>query len=499
MRFCAPRDEPSPLASESVADPSPRAGAGGDDQDTASQPTAEIPRGTGPGHAAPSEPDTPSLLRLFGSHSFFRLWLAQVVSSLGDWLGFVAVTAVAARIGGSSPEAAISLVLSARLLPGFFLAPAAGVIVDRWDRKRVMVSCDVGRGLVLASLPFVDTVPGLFVASLLLEILTLLWSPAKEASVPNLVRKEFLANANSLSLVAAYGTFPIGSALFALLAGVAAWLSRYDVLAGLRVSQETVAIWFDVGTFFVSAFMISTLALPRHRRRERKGDDRVDLRRSLSDLAEGYRFIGQSAVVRAVILGIGTGLVGGGMLVPLGPVMSKEVLGAGTAGFGLLLTALGVGVAAGIIILSIFQSRLPHERVFVFSVFGAGVCQLIGASMASLPPALVFVAALGLCGGSVYILGFTILQSNVEDELRGRIFATLYTLVRFCLLLAFAVAPLLSSLLGKVSEALVDGSISIAGVSVALPGVRLTLWLGGVIIVTAGLLASRSMRDHRPA
>nr|MBA2750713.1 MFS transporter [Actinomycetota bacterium] len=335
----------------------------------------------------------------------------------------------------------------------------------------------------------------LFLASLLLEILTLLWSPAKEASVPNMVRKEFLANANSLSLVAAYGTFPIGSALFAALAGVAAWLSRTDALASLPVTQESVAIWFDVVTFFASASMISTLSLPRRRRRER-GGGHVDLRQSFRDIVEGYRFIGQSPVVRAVILGLGTGLMGGGMLVPLGPVISKEVLGGGSAGFGLLLTALGMGVAGGIILLSIVQRRLPHERVFVFSVLGAGVCQLAGASMSSLAPTLVLVAGLGLFAGSVYILGFTILQTNVKDELRGRIFATLYTLVRFCLLLAFAVAPILSSLLGKLSDSLVGGSITIGDATLELPGVRLTLWLGGAIIVAAGVLASRSMRPR---
>ncbi len=480
-----------------MADTSP-SGSEAEGEDTASHPTVEVPtepvKGRAPGPAA----DTASLLRLFGSRSFFRLWLAQVVSSLGDWIGFVAVTAAAARIGGSSPEGAISLVLSARLIPGFFFAPAAGVLVDRWDRKRVMVACDVGRGLVLASIPFVDTVPGLFLASLLLEILTLLWSPAKEASVPNLVRKEFLATANSLSLVAAYGTFPIGSALFAALAGVAAWLSGTGALGSVPVSQETVAIWFDVVTFFVSATMISTLVLPRHRRRER-GGGHVDLKQSFRDIAEGYRFIGQSPVVRAVILGLGTGLVGGGMLVPLGPVISKEVLGGGPAGFGLLLTALGTGVAGGIVILSIVQRRLAHERVFVFSVLGAGVCQLAGASMSSLAPTLVLVAGLGLFAGSVYILGFTILQTNVEDKLRGRIFATLYTLVRFCLLLAFAVAPILSSLLGKVSDALVGGSISVGDATLDLPGVRLTLWLGGAIIVAAGVLASRSMRSRSAA
>ncbi|MFP5375252.1 MAG: MFS transporter, partial [Acidimicrobiia bacterium] len=429
-----------------------------------------------------------------GSHMFFRLWLAQVVSSLGDWIGFVAVTAIAARIGGSSPETAVAIVLSARLVPGFFLAPAAGVFVDRWDRKKVMVSCDIGRGLVLASLPFVDTIPGLFVASLLLEIFTLMWSPAKEASVPNLVRPEFLANANSLSLVAAYGTFPIGSVLFAFLATVAAWLSRIDALEVLEVDREFVAIYFDVFTFFLSALMISTLALPRSDRRAAGTNGRrVDFRQTFRELAEGGRFIRQSPVVRPVILGIGTGMIGGGMVVPLGPVASDQIYGAGSTGFGLLLAALGFGVAGGIVGLSVLQRRVPHEKIFVLSVLGAGASLIAAASMSTMTLAIVFAAGLGLCAGSVYILGFTILQTNVEDELRGRIFALLYTLVRFCLLVAFTLAPVVSRLLDDLSASVVDRSVSIGGLSVALPGVRITLWLGGLIILAAGLIAGRGL------
>src|SRR5580765_1042167 len=108
------------------------------------------------------EADRPSLhVRLFGSHMFFRLWLAQVVSSMGDWLGFLAITILAARVGGKSSSAAVGLVMAARIAPGFFLAPVAGVLIDRWDRKRVMVVCDLGRASVVATLPFVDTVGGL--------------------------------------------------------------------------------------------------------------------------------------------------------------------------------------------------------------------------------------------------------------------------------------------------------------------------------------------------
>jgi dTMP kinase len=441
--------------------------------------------------------DRPSTIRLFNTRSFFRLWLAQVVSSLGDWIGFVAVTSIAARIGGKSPEAAISLVLSARLLPGFFLAPMAGVLVDRWDRKKVMVTCDIGRGLVIAVLPFVNHVYELVFASLLLEILTLMWSPAKEASVPNMVQTEFLANANSLSLVAAYGTFPIGTFAFTLLAGAAKWLGSAGPLHALQVNQESLAIWADTLTFFVSALMISTLALPQNRRGGHRAQG-LDIRQTISELREGWRFIRQSPMVRSVMLGIATGLFGGGMVVPLGPIFSRESLHAGTQGFGALLTALGFGVAISMIGLSFLQKRLPHEQVFVASVLGGGVCLLLGASASTLTPALIAVFALGLCAGGVYVLGFTILQTHVEDELRGRIFATLYTLIRMCLLLAFTLAPVVAKLLGTLSNSLFDGRIRLAGISVALPGARLALWLGGTIIIMAGVLSALSLRTRTP-
>jgi dTMP kinase len=458
-----------------VAEPS----RGGADKRETDEPTVPLPLGP---DGTPM-PDV-STIRLFNSPAFFRLWLAQVVSALGDWIGFIAVTAIAARIGGSSPETAISLVLSARLVPGFFLGPIAGVLVDRWDRKRVMVACDIGRGLTLASLPFVDTIAGLFFASLLLEVFTLMWGPAKEASVPNLVQPQFLTTANSLSLVAAYGTFPIGSAVFALLAKVAEWLGGYDALEGLRVSQESVAIYFDVVTFFVSALMISSIPIAR-RREPSAARRRIDMKQTFRELAEGWRFIGTTGVVRAVIFGLATGLFGGGMVVPLGPIFSSEILGGGTAGFGLLLTALGVGVAVGIIGLSVAHRRLPLLHMFVGALFAGGAALIIAASLSSLAPALAGVALLGLCAGSVYILGYTILQINVEDELRGRIFATLYTLTRFTLLLAFALAPVLSRLLEAVSD------------DPRFPGVRLTLWFGGVVILASGVVAFRNMGGAR--
>ena len=438
-------------------------------------------------------PHRPESIRLFGTPAFFRLWIAQVLASLGDWIGFVAITALAARVGGASPEASVGLVLSARLIPGFFLAPVAGVLVDRWDRKKVLVICSAGRGVVLMFLPFVDTVLGLFAVSLALEILSLMWSPAKEATVPRLVPAHQLPTANSLSLVAAYGTFPLGSLVFALLAKANEWLVGVGVPDSTRLNQENVAFAVYAILCITAAGIISSTSLP-HETPRSEALPKLSFGHAFQELADGWRFIRSSALVRSVMLGLATGLIGGGMLVPLGPVFSTRVLGAGSAGFGLLLTGMGFGTAIGVVLISLLQRHLPHERVFVLAVFGAGLAILLGASMASLTPAVLFVSVLGLCAGTVYVLGFSIIQSDVDDVLRGRIFATLYTAVRFCLLLAFAAAPVISSLLDGVSRNLFGSRLEIGDVAIHLPGVRLTLWLGGAIIVAAGLLATLSMR-----
>jgi dTMP kinase len=180
------------------------------------------------------------------------------------------------------------------------------------------------------------------------------------------------------------------------------------------------------------------------------------------------------------------------MVVPLGPIFSRLV-GAGTAGFGLFITALGFGVAIGIVTLSLTQRHLPHERVFVAALLAAGPCIILGASVSTLLPAVLCVGGLGLCAGAVYIIGYTILQTNVEDELRGRTFATLYTMTRICLLAAFTLAPVLSRLLDSISDGLVHGHVDLIGITVRLPGVRLTLWLGGIIIMLAGTWSFRPL------
>jgi dTMP kinase len=242
---------------------------------------------------------------------------------------------------------------------------------------------------------------------------------------------------------------------------------------------------------------VATLALPR--RAPSTSEHRVDFGRALRDLREGFVFIRRSPMVRAVLIGLACGLGGGGTVVPLGPVFSEKVLHTGSSGFGVLLTAFGVGVALGILVVSLIQKRLPHGRVFLGAAFAGGVFLMASASMWTLALASLWIVGFGLCAGTVYVLGFSMLQSEVTDELRGRVFATLYASTRLCLFLALVVAPVLATGLDGISVATVNRRIHIGTFTVHLPGVRLTLWLGGLVVIVAAALARRALRSAGPS
>jgi dTMP kinase len=437
---------------------------------------------------APKEP------HILSNVGFLRLWLAQVISSLGDWIGLIAILALAEDITGSGTG--VGVVMIARMLPGFLLAPLGGALIDRWDRRRVMVVCDVGRAGLLGLLPFFDSLAGLVLISFLLEVLSLLWGPAKDASVPNVVRSDQLSAANSLGLVAAWGTFPLAGGLFATLSGLAAWLGDFDALDRLSVDQQSLAIWVDSLTFVASALLIMRLRLPD---RARGAVRRVDWMQTYHDIGAGLSFIRSNPMVRGTMVGIAGGLLGGGAMVPLGPAFSKEVLGAGSAGFGVLMTALGLGAGIGVPTLLWLQRRLPHEQVFFAAVTATGVGMVAAACVSTLTPASFIAAFVGAAAGSAYVTGFTLLQESVEDELRGRIFGALYTIVRLCLLASLTVGPFMSSAFDAISDAAIDRTLEIGSYEVWLPGVRLALIAGGGITVLSGFAARRRMRRAHAA
>src|SRR6202795_2597968 len=147
------------------------------------------------------------------------------------------------------------------------------------------------------------------------------------------------------------------------------------------------------------------------------------------------------------------------------------------------MTALGVGAAIGVVTLLWLQRRLPRPAVFKISVVTAGASSIAVASMSSLLPAFGLVALLGASAGCAYVTGFTMLQESVSDDMRGRTFATLYTIVRICLLASLTIAPFVAGALNAISQHTLHGRAHFAGLHIALPGVRLALWLGGGVTV----------------
>jgi dTMP kinase len=437
----------------------------------------------------------PAPWRVFREPGFALLFGAQFSSSLGDWTGLIAILAIASRVSNSAT--AIGFVMVARMLPGLLFAPLGGALIDRWNRKVVMVTCDIGRAGLLALLPFWENIWGLVVLSFAIEMLTLLWGPAKDASVPNIVKDpEHLASANSLGLVAAFGTFPLGAIMFAALAVLAHWLGGFHALRPLGVRQESLAIWVDGGTFLLSALLISRLRLPETERGTRQ---RVPAAQTWRDIKEGLGFIRAHPLVRGVMIGLAGGLIGGGAIVPLGHDVATQVLHGGNAAFGLLMMALGVGAAIGVVTLLWLQRRLPRQAVFTTAVVGTGAAILAVGCMSSLLPAFGLVALLGASAGCAYVTGFTLLQESVSDDMRGRTFSTLYTIVRVCLLLSLTIAPFIAGALNAISQHAVNGEAHLGGIHIALPGVRLALWLGGAVTVFSGLAAQRRMRRvHAP-
>ena len=136
-----------------------------------------------------------TLKDLVTNTQFSRLLIAQTVSSFGDWVGFVAVTALVASKGGGY---AVAGVMVARLLPAILFGPLAGALVDRFDRKRLMIGSDIARGALYVVMPFLGPLWAIYLISFVIECFSLLWTPSRDASLPNLVPRRQLGNATTL-------------------------------------------------------------------------------------------------------------------------------------------------------------------------------------------------------------------------------------------------------------------------------------------------------------
>ena len=430
--------------------------------------------------------------------AFRKLWIALSLSSFGDWLGFLAQTALAANLAVGHTyfvqNSSVGLVVFVRLLPAVLLAPLAGAFADRLDRRLTMVIADIGRFSLYVSIPIVHTLWWLFVATFLIETLSLFWIPAKEATVPNLVPREQLEQANQLSLLTTYGSAPVAALVFALLSLFTGVISH--AWPFFTTNRIDLALYFDASTFLVSAGTIFTLREISHQggRRRRaefeNGAEVVPISQPsvIRAIAEGWQFIGQTKVVRGLVVGMLGAFAAAGVVVGLAKRYTLD-LGGGDPAYGAMFGSVFVGLAVGMFLGPKFFRRLSRRRLFGLSIAASGATLALTAIVHNLVLVVLGALVMGAFSGVAWVTGYTLLGLEVEDEKRGRTWATLQSMMQVDLLLMVAAGPFISGAIGV-------HTLHIQRVVLRQDGAAFTLLGAGIIAFFVGVIAYRQMDDR---
>jgi dTMP kinase len=425
--------------------------------------------------------------------AFRRLWYSTALSSLGDWLGLLATTALATELahGYKAQNYALGGVLVVKLLPAILLGPLAGVFADRFDRRVTMVISDLVRFVIFLSIPlahlWVDdrqTLIWLLAASFLIECVSLFWMPAKDASVPNLVRRDQIESANQLSLITTYGVTPVlGAGLFSVLALITNVLARH--FSFFEAQPVNLALYFNAATFLVGAvvvYFIPEISGPHASRRKDERPGLVFLAR------EGASFIRHSRLLGGLIIGLIGAFVAAGAVIGAGKIFVTS-LGGGNAAYGVLFGSVFVGLGSGMAFGPRIARDLSRRRLFGLSIVFGAVCLMLVAVMPQVALAMIFVVGLGFGAGVAYLAGVTLMGTDIDDEMRGRVFALLQSLIRVVLVLALAAVPFAVAQVG-------EKTITIGHVHYTIDGTRIVLLVGGLFALCAGLFAYRKMDDR---
>jgi dTMP kinase len=437
---------------------------------------------------ASQPPDEREVRNVLSFPAFRRLWIALSLSSLGDWLGFVATTALAKELvepgNFSTGLYAIAGVIAVRLLPAVVIGPFAGAWGDRFNRRYTMVVADIARFALYASIPIVHSLWWLFIASFLIESLSQFWIPAKEASVPNLVPPSHLESANRLSLVTTYGSAAVASTLFALLAEVNTVLGR--AIPHFRSNPIDLALYLDAATFLVSAVVVWSLRGIGGPRPAHDGDgERISTWRSV---VEGWHYIASAPWLRGLLVGILGAVAAGAVAIGLAPQFVVNVHG-GPAGYGVLFATIFIGLAMGMMVGPRLLRGISRRRVMGPCIMAAGLSLALNAIMPNLLLAMVFTFFMGAFAGIVWVTGITLVGLEVPDDRRARTFAYLYNMMRLMLLLVVVAAPFVAGLIG-------EHSTVVGATRIRLDGVTITMFVAGIVAIAVGRLCLSMMDDR---
>jgi len=338
----------------------------------------------------------------------------------------------------------------------------------------------------------VNRLTWMYIVQFLASCASLFWTPAKDASVPNLVPPDKLEQANQYGLLGTFGPAPVAGLFFGLLAVISRGLS--SISPYFSTNQVKLALYFNAATFVVSAVTIYLLReIPK-----RQHSEHISVPSVAMTIWEGWRYLGQNQVVRGLIIGIVGAFTAGGVVVGLGPSYIRTTLNGGSAGWGLVFAAVFGGLAVGMFVGPRILSGLSRRRLFGLSIVGAGVPLLLIGLIPSLVPVVLLVIVLGAFAGIAYVVGYTIVGREVDDDTRGRTFAFLQSGIRVILFAVIAIAPGLAAGFTALVHAITGSStLQFGKIEYDAVGYNLVLLLSAAIAIWLGLVAYRQMDDRR--
>ncbi|MDD5538189.1 MAG: MFS transporter [Candidatus Omnitrophica bacterium] len=383
------------------------------------------------------------------NRNFSLLWLAQIISQFGDRLDQMALIALVYRYApGSTTQ--MAKIMAFTIAPVFLIGPLAGVYVDRWDRRRTMVVCDILRGILILLIPFwLMRLPSLWPVYIVVFVvfsIARFYVPAKMSIIPDLVKADDLLLANSLvnttGMVAAMLGFGLGG-----------------ILVGMVGAQGGFTI--DGASFLISGIMIFFLSTKviRQAKKERLievGRDIADVIRksALQEMKEAVLFLRKDPRISSCfgVLFLLWAALGAVYVVSI--VFVQEVFASVTKDLGLLVVALGLGLFVG----SLGYGRLGRKdhglRTIFACILGAGVVLsgfvLTVIHLPNLLLAMGLVFVLGLVVSPVMVISNTMVHQLTDNSMRGKVFSSLEVVVHLAFLASMMVTAPLADHLGSV-------------------------------------------------
>ena len=394
-------------------------------------------------------------LRLFRKRNFTALWLGQLVSFIGDYFNWLAIPITINRLTGSVTMVGLSFMINA--IPALLLGPIAGVLVDRLDRRKVMIFSDLIRAalvLVLLSIQSAAQIWVFYLIGFLISCASQFFFPARNALLPLVVEDEKdLLQANTLVQF----IFIVG-----LLAGPS--------LAGFAIGLYGERVAFLANSFGYVISACSILLIRMTLRPTRQADQRITLRQAISDLHQGITYILNSRTLVGVLTCLCLTMLGAGGLNAVWIPYLQGTFHIGAQGIGMVDSAQGAGMVVSGLMMGFLISRFRHKTLTSGCLLWTGF-SLAGIGLApNFPLVLLFSFGMGLGLLPVQAGLNTIQQMSSPDAIRGRVGAAFNMVTTFSSLVSLGLAASLGGILG-LNRVLIG-----CGVIVLLSGV-LGFWL----------------------